>query len=489
MNNNLIQSNSEFTSDIINHIIEDQIARRKITCESHMWFFHLYFSPYVKHPTAIFQKELFAISEDESIKKAVIVAFRGSAKSTIMTMSYPIWAVLGKLQKKCVVILSQTQQQAKTHFANIKRELESNELLRRDLGPFEEESDEWGSYALVIPQFNARIVAASSEQSIRGIRHGANRPDLIICDDVEDLNSTKTREGRDKTYGWFTGEIVPCGDKNTKIIVIGNLLHEDSLLMRLKKRIEAREIDGIFRSYPMVDTDGNILWSGKFPTMEDIEKFRRAIGDDISWQREFMLRIIADVDQIIQREWIQFYDNLPDKKDYRYSCTAVDLAISESASADFTAIVSAHVYGYADTLRVYILPNPINKRLDFPTTLTTVKQVVDSIGLNSSKADLCIESVGYQEALVQQLRKDHYYAKSIKVNGDKRARLSLVSPLLRDAKVLFPRNTADVLIQQLLYFGKELHDDQVDAFTMLMQNVIKRDHSVPVLYSRWELGI
>ena len=116
------------------------------------------------------------MTEDESIKLAVIVAFRGSAKSTIVTMSYALWSILGIQQKKFVLILSKTQSQAKTHFTNLKRELESNELLRADLGPFKEESDEWGSFTIVIPKYNARITAASSEQSIRGIRHGESPP-------------------------------------------------------------------------------------------------------------------------------------------------------------------------------------------------------------------------------------------------------------------------------------------------------------------------
>jgi hypothetical protein len=117
--------------------------------------------------------------------------------------------------------------------ANIKRELETNELLKADIGPFEEISDEWGSNSIVIPKYGARITVASTEQSIRGLRHGEYRPDLVICDDVEDLNSVKTKEGRDKTFNWLVGEVLPIGDQDTKMVLVGNLLHEDSLLMRL----------------------------------------------------------------------------------------------------------------------------------------------------------------------------------------------------------------------------------------------------------------
>ena len=159
-------------------------------------------------------------------------------KSTIMTLSLPIWAVLGAPQKKFVLILTKTQAQAKVHFANLKRELEGNTLLKADLGPFQDDSAEWGQYSTVLTKYGARITAASSEQSIRGLRHGEHRPDLIIVDDPEDLQSVKTLEGRDKTYQWLTGEVIPGGDKGTKIIVVGNLLHEDSVMMRLKDGIE-----------------------------------------------------------------------------------------------------------------------------------------------------------------------------------------------------------------------------------------------------------
>jgi len=158
MNNQLLNNQPEFTKEIIETLLVDENVRRAVTRESHYMFFHLYFSNYVKYPTALFQKEMFAITENDADKMAIIVAFRGSAKSTIMTMSYPLWAILGRMQKKCVMILSQTQQQAKLHLTNVKRELEGNELLRNDLGPFQEESDEWGAYSLVIPRYMPKLL-------------------------------------------------------------------------------------------------------------------------------------------------------------------------------------------------------------------------------------------------------------------------------------------------------------------------------------------
>ncbi len=482
------------TPDVIESILSDQRARITIVTQSHYWFFYLYFSQYVKYLTAEFQKEMFALTEDEKKKLAVIVAFRGSGKSTIMTMSYPLWAILGKQKKKCVVILSQTQQQAKTHLANIKRELEGNELLRADLGPFEEESDEWGSYSLVIPRFNARLIAASSEQSIRGLRHGAYRPDLIICDDVEDLNSVKTKESRDKTYAWLTGEVIPLGDLSTKIILVGNLLHEDSLLMRLKKNIAENKIDAVFKEYPLVDIDDNILWLGKYPSLEAIEKEKRLNGDDKAWQREYMLKIIADEDQIVQGDWIQYYDEIPSdhdaKEEYRYSVMGVDLAISSSTYADYTALVVGHVFGYEDTLKIYIEKFPVNERLDFPSAIERIKELSKVSGLFGRRCKIYVEDVGYQRSVIQQLVRLSCDAKAFPVNGqDKRARLDSVTYLIRSGKVFFPKDASKDLIQQLVYFGVEKHDDLVDAFTMVLHVAIKDDHGRVQILSKAMLGL
>jgi predicted phage terminase large subunit-like protein len=460
-------------------IRSDRSVRTTVASESHYWFFNLYFSQYVNYETAPYQREMFEVSENQQVKLAVIVAFRGSGKSTIMTLSYPIWAVIGKQQKKFVLILSQTQAQARQHLVNLKRELEGNELLRADLGPLEEQSDEWGITTLVLPKYGAKITAASSETSIRGIRHGQYRPDLIIADDVEDLNSVKTREGRAKTFDWFSGEVIPCGDKYTKIIVVGNLLHEDSLLMKLRKSMEEKRLHGTFMGYPLVDDAEIIAWPGKFKTMEDIEELRLSISSDAAWQREFMLKIIADEDRVIHPDWIQYYDEFPPKNDrvmeFRYAATGVDLAISEKTSADCTAMVSGKVYGVDHDQVVYILPNPINERMDFPTTVAKAKALSVAIG-NGEKTMLYVEDVAYQRSMIQTLKLDEFEVEGVKTGGlDKRSRLATTTPPIQAGKVLFPRHGCEALIQQLIGFPVEKHDDLADAFAILINKTIEEN--------------
>lgn len=472
------------TNELVNKMMKDRLVRTSITKDSFLYFFHFYYAHYVKYKTADFQKEMIFNLESNALESLYIVAFRGSGKSTLVTTAYPIWAILGKQQKKFCVIFCQTRMQAKQHMSNIKTELEVNDLLKKDLGPFREESDEWGSYSLVFNKSGARITVASTEQSIRGLRHGQHRPDLIICDDVEDVQSTKTREGREKTYNWLRGEIIPLGDKNTRLIIVGNLLHEDSLLMRIKNEVEEEKAVGIFRAYPLIDDTGYCLWEGKYENEEDLENEKKKVSNEVSWQREYLLNIVPDDGQVIYPEWIQYYDVLPQMSSNTlvFCYIGVDLAISQKDTADYTAMVTGYqVIGKNDSQILYILPNPVNKRLTFPETTTLCKALHRSNQDSCHSVKLLIESVAYQASMVQQLQNDGIH-EVLGVNpggSDKRTRLALVSSLIQSGNILFPKTGCEELLQQMIHFGVEKHDDLVDAFTMVANHVVTKPYVEP----------
>jgi len=463
-------------------MIQDRKIRTAICRQSFFIFFHFYFAHYVKYKTASFQREIFHLVEDEKDKNLFVIAFRGSGKSTILTTAYPIWAILGDQQKKFVLILCQTRSQAKQHMMNLRRELEENQLLKDDLGPFEEESDEWGSASLVFSSLNVRITAASTEQSIRGLRHNQHRPDLIVGDDVEDLNSTKTMESRQKTYQWLTGEVIPAGDKDTRLIVVGNLLHEDSLLMHLKNDLEEKQINGLFKEYPLIDGQGTIAWPGKYATEEEVENEKKRTGNEIAWQREYLLHIISDAGRVIHPEWIHSYDDFPAEAErfkFMYAATGIDLAISERESACYTAMVSAKVYGMGEDMKICILPYPINERMDSPATLKKAKEISENLG-NGRKTELFIEDVGYQRSLIQNLQKENYPAVGFQTLGqDKRSRLATVAPAIENGTVLFPKKGAEALINQLIGFGVEKYNDLADAFVIIVSKAIENNEPYP----------
>lgn len=470
--------------DLTIAIAKDRAVRRTVTYESHIYFFGVYFPHYTEYEIAPFQNEIFEITQDSSNQLACIVAFRGSAKSTIVTFSYTLWAILGQQQKKYVVIVCQTRAQAKQHMMNIRDELERNELLRSDLGPFREENDsEWATSSLVFENMGARITIASLDQSVRGFKHKQHRPDLIILDDVEDMKSTQTMESRNKTFDWFTREIIPLGDTKTRIILVGNLLHEDSLMMRLKSKIDKQEIDGIFKWFPLLDEQGNCLWPGKFDKPEKIEMLRRKVANELAWQQEYLLNIISDSTRVIHPNWIQYYDKIPTNIDRHLNGVymGIDLAISLRDTADYTAVVTGVLCTIENKPRLYVLPNPINKRLDYPDVVATVKSLCDSLPYHRTP-HAQVEVNGFQRIYADQLRDAGVVVEPITNTNDKRTRLALMSHYIREGYILFPKEGAEELIAQLTGFGREHHDDLADAFVMMatqsasMLRTYSRDH-------------
>ncbi len=453
-------------------VIGDPHVRREVTRKNLLMFFNVYCPEDIKYDIAPFQKEVFGILQDQAHRFVVIEAFRGSAKTTIVNKTYGIWAVVGEQQKKNVLIIAQTQEQARYYLTNIKG-LMLRDPLRSDMGPFEELSNEWRINTIVIPKYDARITIASVDQPIRGLLHGSYRPDLIICDDLESVNSVKSPDIREKLYSWFTSDILPLGDLNTRTIVVGTRLHEESIIMKLKEDIEEGRRDGIVRSYPIIDIDKNILWPGKYPNMEAVDKERMRIGNDDSWRQEYMLELVPEGSQVVPREWIQYYDEMPNNpKNHVMTITAVDPALSEAEKSDFSAIVSAEVFMYDWELRIYIHRDPVNQKMKYPELLDRITLISKSLGKGWSTA-LVFEDVAFQKAGIQDLQARGFYVIPFRPGAtDKRTRLAMASPLIKLGKVLFPREGAEELVDQIVYFPNVKHDDLVDALTMLVLQVM-----------------
>ncbi len=456
-------------------IVSNRALRIKLAKKSPFWFFHIYFYAYIEHATADFQREIFNNLSDESIRHLVIVSFRGSAKSTIATMVFPLWSIISG-RKHFVIIASQTQPQAHQHLRNIRNEIEANELFRNDFGNLDEASNEWGTSSLSLSKFKAKIMTASRGQNIRGLRHGSHRPDLIICDDIEDIDSVKTAESRRETFRWFNSEVMGIGSLKTHYVTVGNLLHEDSLVMRLKSDFAAGTRGGTYTEYPFM-TNGKALWSGMYPDKAAIDK-RKGDFDYITWMREFMLQIIAEENQIVTRSMIKTYDHIPERlrgqSENHY--VGVDLAISMKDTADYTAIVSLLVRSLPkNRMQIYVLPRPINERMSFHQTIDTMLEIHNE----QPSRHFVIETNGYQDAAAQSLKSYGVKVTGVKSINDKRTRLNIVADKIDRGIILFPSKGCELLVSQITGFGVERHDDLMDAFTIAAIEIVNSSRRRP----------
>lgn len=166
--------------------------------------------------------------------RSVVAAPRGHAKSTNFTFKDSLHAALYRY-KHYIIILSDSSDQAEGFLTDIKTEMEDNADIREDFG--RQQGKVWKSN-VILTAGDVKIEAIGSGKKIRGRRHRAWRPDLIVLDDVENDENVNTADQRRKLESWFKKAVSKAGDTYTDIMYIGTVLHYDSLLSNVLKNPE-----------------------------------------------------------------------------------------------------------------------------------------------------------------------------------------------------------------------------------------------------------
>lgn len=172
---------------------------------------------------------------------------------------------------------------------------------------------------------------------------------------------------------------------------------------------------------------------------------------------------VADGD-IWRREFFRYYDETPE--DFVLGANRIpkrrcdrfatcDLAISEKTTADYTVIGS-----WAMWRGNLVLLDITRGRFGAPETVDKIKGIfrrhrLDWIG---------VESVAYQKAMVQLLRREGLTVRGLRPAGDKVSRAQTAVVRAESGTVWFPRVAAwlPALERELLAFPSGAHDDQVD---------------------------
>ena len=117
-------------------------------------------------------------------KQVAIAAPREHAKSTAITLSYVLAAVLFR-EHQFVIICSDTEGQSSLFLGDIKQELIENEDLIALFGVKRFiKLSETDIIVKMDDGYKFRIMAKGAEQKLRGTKWDNKRPDLIVCDDI-----------------------------------------------------------------------------------------------------------------------------------------------------------------------------------------------------------------------------------------------------------------------------------------------------------------
>lgn len=453
---------------------KDKDKRVQKAKEDFRFFVQTYLSHHVSpSETSLFRNYIYDHLEDLSLKhnKILIEAYRGGAKTTLITRLYSLWKLL-RGDKRYLIIISSTLDLAKESIELLSLEIEENMRLKNDfsLTPFMSSTSEEMSFC--VSGTPCKIKAFGAGKKLRGTNFLSIRPDLIVCDDIENDENVASATQRDKLYSWFNKAVLklPARTNPTyNIIVVGTTLHYDSLL----KRIEGRS-DFFFRAFPLVInfpsnldelckanlksfTPSDLLLDD--PSIKVIDVLSDYLEDRSSFMSEFQNQPLDKENAPLSS--YSTYEILPSLIDCIY--IGIDPSLGKARS-DYFALSFLH---YSKVLKQFFWEAHGFK-------ITPDMMIEKIIELTSKKLGICkkiviaCEIVAFQEFFKDSLKKAFYEKNlilpiiGIKNTSHKEVRLDGLSPLLKSQTFLIDKRST-LLMQELETYPKCAHDDLLDS--------------------------
>tara|TARA_R100000742_G_C4277928_1_gene100228 strand:- start:675 stop:2168 length:1494 start_codon:yes stop_codon:yes gene_type:complete len=434
-------------------------------------------------PTALrkitppFHHEVYRDLSDDSVRRVLIAAPRGTAKSTVTTLIYPLWKVAFKRSDEdlFIVIISESQAQSINFLSRIKYHLGHSDKFKEIFGDFgPATAKRWTNNDIVLAN-GARIIAVGTGQRVRGFIEGDTRPNLIIVDDFESELNAFTMEARAKNRKWITEAVIPSLSDEGKIAMIGTVISEDCFLYWAKDSPAWKVL-----WYSIWDEDEKSIWPERFPKSRimEIKREFESVGNLNGFYQEYMNIAQSPDNAPFKPEWMQLhhYDferingqnclvrEVGDERKVKpveiYS--GVDPASSLAATADFFVIATIAVDSDNNKYVVDLFRNRISPA-EQPGKIIEIYKKFRPKRMN-------IETTGYQEALRTAVRElmleDNLYIpgleKGVKPRNRKSERLLSLVPMF--AKKAFFWRTEDLVGQQeFLSYPRGKHDDVMDA--------------------------
>lgn len=368
--------------------------------------------------------------------------YRESAKSAYALRAFPLHCLaFPNTNRSYIVILKNTQRVASAKLKDIINEYQSNPLLKHNLVKIKEESAQVFSVDVKDEQgkiINVRIEAYGKGASIRGLNSLDRRPNIIVCDDLQDKEDVSSETVCESDWDWFLSDVIFLG-KLSRVFLIGNNLGERCIIERCING--ADELGFEWLRIPVI-VDGVPTWQAQ-NTVESIQKEKdnfANIGKIDIWLMEKMCCAIAEENKIFQESDFRYYSpnftaDLVNKCNL-YAC--LDPASSTNKDACFRAIVLTGV----DADNSWFVLDCDYGRWDSAETIDKIFACVVKYRLK----DFYIEAGWYEQViqpfLMQEMKKRNIFFNVVPVKHTNRTskldRIKALQPRFKAHTVHFP---------------------------------------------------
>lgn len=419
-----------------------------------------------------------------------VAAPRESAKSTILIFLYPFHGIIFK-RFHFIVLVSNTFKKSAMHLDTIKKELMDNKLLIETFPGISITRDAEGDSEFRHSDgFSTKFLCKGVDQigSIRGVKFGAYRPDLILCDDLEDDELVKNPIRRRDLQAEYDEALIPAGDKKiVQIINVGTILHDDSQMAKLvSKDLYPDFYKIVYRAHKWPDTPKEAsLWPEKW-SVDDLKKMK--LEKPNVYAKEMQNNPVAGINVRFTREMFKYwrmegsnyvlFDSERNilSRDSLKTCKAAiacDLAWDEDKDADRCVIMPGILTADSNILIMpYLARKGVRPTHIIEFLFSTVERLENLTGSSVY--------VGFEKAMLekvtrwilrQEMKKRNKFliCKELSWEGDKIERIEVrLEPRYTNGTIYHGENMGD-LEHELERFPSGSTDDIIDALQGLVQ--------------------
>ena len=460
------------------------------------------------------------VDHEKPNAKLGIAAPRGHSKSGIFSNCLVLHQTVFQ-KRPYTIIISETDSLSKKLVSWCNKQLKFNKRLREDFGEVLDPMNtrnEKDNEDVFITSTNIRVEASSAGKQLRGMRHGALRPSMVVLDDISSTNNEGTKEAREKLIEWMNSVVMPIGSKSTAIVFVGTMVSSTGALNHVLNR---KDFIPSFHDAILEEPDYPELWEEylqvykRAPRMEEVDEFYEQYREQLeagcktAWEWRWTYReLMHEKANAGTKAFNSEYRNRAFSEDeafflphnfayYRYAIndygervvmyeneayrladmtisSAWDIAMGKSARGCFNSIVTVGRHeksGYIFVLDEYSSKEQPHLFID---------RIVDRVNQYRPHV-LSVETINAQHEFYRQLserlRVDGFYSTRVQDvkshKSSKEQRIESLEPYTANKTLVFNENHKILLQQMEGYPQATDYVDAIDALQMAVENVAR----------------
>lgn len=320
--------------------------------------------------------------------------------------------------------------------------------------------------------------------SVGGITTGFGA-DALICDDPHNVKKAESEVERENVIRWFQNSFFNRLNDPTNgcRLVVGQRVHRNDLSGYLQENFkedwttvtlpyEHKHSGPVSIGWPKLGhldprtTEGQALWPERFPESE-LRTYKRNWA---TFETQYNQNPVETDNVLFKPENFRYFDETDThyksetkqiEKAKCYRVVSSDLAISQSAKADYTVIMVADIAPTGEIIILHVQRERMGG--------TRIVPALSAINDAWQPAYLLIEDVAFQRIILEQARLEGLPVRGIRPDTDKESRTIPLQVRFEGRQIWFPKDKPfmEKLERELLQGFNGTHDDQIDAIAYL----------------------